>query len=181
MTGTSRLNSLPPSEAHAEFHRCCGSAQWAQKMVEARPFSSESALLQAADSAWTQTSVQDRIEAFSHHPRIGEQRLEQPRFAATSDWSRMEQVGMEGAAQVIQSRFTDLNRQYLHKFGFVFLLCATGKSAAEMLAALESRLAHSRTQELRIAAEEQAKITRLRLQRLLNEAAAAGANTGVLP
>ncbi len=162
-----KLNTLPATDARAEFLRCCGSTRWAEAMSAARPFTNASHLLEAADSHWRATTASDWLEAFSHHPRIGERSLDNARFAATAKWSQQEQGSMSGVDQEIKSRLDALNREYEDRFGFVFLICATGRSAPDMLQSLEQRLRNGREQELRNAAAEQAKIMRLRLEKLL--------------
>ncbi len=164
--GLHKLNVLPPSEATAAFRRCCGSVSWATAMTAARPFEDEPALLRQGERIFWTLSEADRLEAFAAHPRIGSDRV--PATGAAG-WSAEEQKQVSAADAAVLTRLTDANQAYFNKLGFVFIVCATGRSAAAMLADLEARLENNRPEELRIAAEEQAKITRLRLQKLVGE------------
>lgn len=137
-------------------------------MTEARPFASPDALLAAADAHWLALGQADWLEAFAHHPRIGQTDLKQKRFAPTAEQSAREQSGMAGASDELRAAFHIANTRYQDKFGFVFLICATGKTGEEMLAELRRRLANDAPSELRNAVEQQRLITRLRLRRLVN-------------
>lgn len=139
---------------------CCGSSNWVKQMLAARPFKTLASLEAAATAAWWSLSSTDWLEAFSKHPRIGEK-------GKVSQWSSQEQSGMESAAVSVAARLADLNRVYFEKFGWIFIVCATGKSAEEMLSLLETRLPNAPDDEIRIAAAEQNKITLLRLKKLL--------------
>jgi allantoicase len=160
-----KLNGMSEAEAHQALLACCGSQSWVQAMVQARPFTSEKQLRRLAHRTWFAMREQDWLEAFSHHPEIGEAKLRE-RFAATAEWAKGEQAGVQGASEQVLQALADGNKRYREKNGFVFLVCATGKGAHEMLALLEQRLAHERATELAIAAREQAKITQLRLEKL---------------
>ncbi|HET6230284.1 MAG TPA: 2-oxo-4-hydroxy-4-carboxy-5-ureidoimidazoline decarboxylase [Longimicrobiaceae bacterium] len=164
--GLDRLNRLSPAEAEAELLRCCGSTAWARRVVAARPFASEAALLAEADAAWASASRDDVLEAFSRHPRIGEQKAEKP-AAATGEWSRQEQAGVSDATDDVRRELAEGNAAYFDRFGYIFLVCATGKSAEEMLGLLRARLGNAPDDELRVAAEEQRKIMHIRLRKLL--------------
>jgi len=168
--GLARLNAAPRAEARAEFLRCCGSARWAEAMVSGRPYADAPALLAAAEGAWSATGPEDWLEAFRHHPRIGDRAGLEARFAGTRAWSAGEQGGVATADTRVLDALHEGNRAYETRFGHVFLVCATGKSAAEMLDLLRRRLHNAPADELRVAAAEQAKITRLRLEKLLREA-----------
>ena len=167
--GLARLNAMNAREARAAFMKACGSRAWAESMTSRRPFTDSASLLAAADAVADALSRDDWLEAFSHHPRIGETNLTQPKFAPTSDMSRREQSGMARASDETRAAFAEGNRAYQTRFGHVFLICATGKSGDEMLAQLRVRLANDAATELRNAAAEQRKITRLRLERMLSE------------
>jgi allantoicase len=161
------LNALTIDEARAALLRCCGATRWAAWLLTQRPFASTEALFKAAAGVWTQMERADMLEAFSHHPEIGSDAASlRDRFAATAAWSSAEQAGVAGADDATLEALRDGNVQYREKFGYVFLVCATGKTAAEMLALLRARLAHDADTELQVAAAEQAKITRLRLEKL---------------
>jgi 2-oxo-4-hydroxy-4-carboxy-5-ureidoimidazoline decarboxylase len=155
------LNALDENAAAQEFLRCCGSSRWATRMAQARPFASADEMSAAADTAWWALARPDWLEAFAAHPQIGSS-------APVSAWSAMEQTGVAGAAERTRLRLAEANRDYQTRFGYIFIVCATGKSADEMLDLLEARLRHDPDHELRIAAEEQRKITQLRLTKLLD-------------
>jgi 2-oxo-4-hydroxy-4-carboxy-5-ureidoimidazoline decarboxylase len=168
VSDVTRLNAMSEADACAALMRCCGSTRWAEAMASARPFRDEAHLFTEADRQWERTGPDDWREAMTHHPRIGEGQLRE-KFAATAGWSTREQEGISGAGQDVLSALAAGNREYEEKFGFIFLVCATGKTAAQMLELLRARLPNDRDEELRVAAAEQQKITRLRLQRLLTE------------
>ena len=152
------LNALGEGAAATALTRCCAARRWVDSMLAARPFASDAALFAAAERAWWGLGREDWLEAFAAHPRIGER--------ADDAWARREQAGAERAGQATAAALARGNRVYEGRFGHVFLICATGKGADELLRALEARLANDAAGELRIAAGEQAKITRLRLERL---------------
>lgn len=152
------LNRLTPDAAERELRRCCASARWAREMAARRPFASDAAMLAMADEVWRDLGPDDWREAFAAHPRIGER--------GGGTWSTEEQAGMNEATRRLEVEIHEGNRRYEAKFGHVFLICATGLSAAQMAAALARRLDNDPDTELEIAAAEQAKITRLRLQKL---------------
>jgi 2-oxo-4-hydroxy-4-carboxy-5-ureidoimidazoline decarboxylase len=155
------LNSLPRYRAEGEFIKCCGSQAWTRTMAGRRPFVSFDRLLKAASEVWWRLDRSDWLEAFQAHPQIGE------RKEAVHTWAAREQSGMHLAGVAITTAMEGGNREYLAKFGYIFIVCATGKSADEMLSILRSRLLNQPEDELRIAAEEQNKITCIRLEKLL--------------
>jgi 2-oxo-4-hydroxy-4-carboxy-5-ureidoimidazoline decarboxylase len=157
------FNEIAVDEACDALAACCGCRAWAARMVELRPFTSLDSLYAAADRIWLTLAKEDWIEAFSHHPRIGD-------LASLRDkWTRQEQSGVSGSTDAILMALASGNREYERKFGHVFLVCASGKSAEEMLEILRTRMPNSPEAELRVAADEQAKITRLRLKRLFDD------------
>jgi len=162
-----RLNALPAEEARAELLRCCGASRWADAMVHARPFRDAAHVLAEGERLWATTGPEDWHEAFRHHPRIGDISRLRERFASTASWSSQEQGGVAGAEEAVLQGLAEGNRAYEERFGFIFLVCATGKSAAEMLALLRERMKNEPGHELRVAAAEQGKILRLRLEKLL--------------
>lgn len=162
------LGDLPTDETRAALTRCCGSRRWVEAMLASRPWGSEEELFLHAGREWNLLGPDDWLEAFSHHPRIGERRPNAAP-AATRAWSSREQAGAASEPEAVLDRLHDLNRRYEDRFGHVFLICATGKSGKEMLAELEHRLENEADVELREAAAEQAKITRLRLEKLRAE------------
>jgi allantoicase len=159
--GLAKLNIMTPLDATTTLLRCCGSAAWAAAMCGARPFEDEAALLRTADRIWFGLQESDHREAFGAHPKIGEQ--------AASQWSRSEQAGAANAEQQTRSELAALNQTYEAKHGFIFITCASGRTAAAILTELRTRHDRDPGEELRTAGEEQAKITRLRLAKLLDE------------
>ena len=133
-------------------------------MLARRPFTDQASLLQAARVEWFSLDEADWLEAFSHHPKIGDRSSLEKRFPSTHDLSSKEQSGVGLAREDVLNALAEENERYLARFGFIFIVCATGKSAEEMLKMLRDRLSNDRATELRIAAEEQCKITALRLQ-----------------
>ncbi len=158
------IDTADADTARAILSRACGSTRWVDRMMQRRPFGTHAKLLFAARNEWFGLTEQDWLEAFSHHPRIGDRASLATRFPATHDLSAKEQSSMASASEDVIDELATANEAYLDRFGFIFIVCATGKSAAEMLALLRARLPNDRATELRNAAEEQAKITALRLQ-----------------
>ncbi len=162
-----KLNTLSKIAAKAAFTRCCGSSKWADAMVDGRPFKRKVALFASSDAIWKTCEEADFLEAFEHHPKIGDVKSLTEKFASTAAWAGDEQGSMQEANATTIQRLAEGNERYEEKFGFIFIVCATGKSAAEMLALLEGRLPNVRVKELQIASEEQHKITKIRLEKLL--------------
>lgn len=162
-----KLNSLPAADAEQEFLKCCGSRNWARRMVDARAHRSVSELVETADEAWWSLEPHDWLEAFRSHPKIGEKKAAAATAAEAQHWSAAEQAGVNNSAQQTLDELARLNQEYEKKFGYIFIVCASGKSSEEMLAILRARLENDPKEELRIAAGEQAKITELRLKKLL--------------
>jgi 2-oxo-4-hydroxy-4-carboxy-5-ureidoimidazoline decarboxylase len=158
------FNALPALGAEAVLLDCCGATRWTKQVTAQRPFGSANALHAAADAAWQKMDRDAILEAFSHHPRIGQ------KTATGSEshrrWSEGEQTGVRIAAEDVKSRLAQGNSTYYEKFGYIFIVCATGKTADEMLALLEQRLQNDAARELPIAAEQQRLIMRLRLEKL---------------
>jgi allantoicase len=165
--GLRRLAALTADEAERELLACCGSLAWAKAVVAKRPFLSLEALVSASDAAWEALGVDEKLEAFRAHPRIGERHAAVEHGATSRTWAEAEQARVVDAEQATRDALATENRAYEAKFGHVFLICATGKSADEMLAALRARMGHDREAEIRVAADEQRKITRLRLEKLV--------------
>jgi allantoicase len=159
-----RFNSMNEQTAGGLLARCCGSSRWVQSMLHSRPFRSHEELLGRAEHVWWKLGDKDWLEAFKHHPRIGAD-IEQLRkkFKATADLSTKEQNGIVGASDKTLKALSAANLKYEEKYGFIFIVCATGKSAEEMLSLLQSRMTYEDEAELRIAAGEQLKITKIRL------------------
>ncbi len=142
---------------------CCGSTSWVERMLARRPFATREALLEAAREEWFQLTEDDWLEAFRQHPKIGDRDALRERFGASGHLSEKEQSGLAGAADDILGALAAANREYERKFGFIFIVCATGRSAGEMLDMISARLKNDRKTELHTAAAEQARITELRL------------------
>ncbi|HSU15361.1 2-oxo-4-hydroxy-4-carboxy-5-ureidoimidazoline decarboxylase [Longimicrobium sp.] len=161
------LNALPEDEAAAALLGCCGSPRWAREMAMRRPFADLGAVLGAADEAWWALEAADWDDAFAAHPRIGERKAAPAQGAQAAAWSAQEQSAAAAAGDDVATALAEGNRAYEQRFGRIYIVCATGKTAGEMLAILRSRLGNDADAELRVAAGEQAKITRLRLEKLL--------------
>lgn len=167
--GLDALNSLAPQEAVAGLLKCCGSLRWAERMAAERPFEVVAELLESADRIWWELLPQDWLEAFRHHPKIGEKKAAATQSSDAARWSEQEQSGTRTAAEEMLAELSSLNRAYEERFGFIFIVCATGKTTAEMLALLKERMTNDPDTEIRIAAEEQRRITHLRLRKLLEQ------------
>jgi 2-oxo-4-hydroxy-4-carboxy-5-ureidoimidazoline decarboxylase len=157
------IDGATPEAAREILSRACGSTRWVDRMMLRRPFGNHARLLFAARNEWFGLTETDWLEAFSHHPRIGDRASLATRFPATHDLSSKEQAGVSAAHEDVLTALAEANQTYFDRFGFIFIVCATGKTAGEMLQLLRDRLANDRAAELRNAAEEQAKITALRL------------------
>lgn len=162
-----RWNRLPVDEAAQEILACCGSAAWARAVAARRPLDDDTSLIETSDKVWQSLGTSDWMEAFSKHPRIGERKDPQAASAQSAAWSAQEQRGVADAGESVQWALQAANREYEQKFGRVFIVCATGKSAPEILAILRRRLRNDDPTELREAAEEQRKITNIRLKKWL--------------
>ncbi len=160
------FNSLERKEQFDCLFRCCGSGNWANKLCDKTPFSSIGQLLEISDEIWSESSEADAMEAFSHHPKIGDITNLEKKFASTKEWAGNEQSGVNSAKKETLQNLAIGNAEYEKKFGFIFIVCATGKSADEMLALLNERLPNDFNTELKIAMSEQNKITHIRLKKL---------------
>lgn len=161
------LNALGADEARDFFLACCSSSGWATGMVASRPFASMDELRERAEALWFVLGEDDFLEAFAGHPRIGDIETLREKYAHTRELAAGEQSGAAGAGEEILAELKTGNDQYFEKFGFIFIVFATGKSAAEMLALLKERLPNDRARELENAAAEQNKITLLRLEKAI--------------
>jgi OHCU decarboxylase len=154
-------NQADPAAAHAAMLACCGATRWAEAMVAARPLTGIAALSETADRLWSAMQEVDWLEAFACHPRIGERKAQATGQSAA--WSTQEQASAVTASERILLELSEKNALYEQRFGFTYIVCATGKSAAEMLAILTRRLSSDRQTELREAAEQQRQIMQIRL------------------
>ena len=167
--GLELLNTEPTAEAIVELLKCCGSKRWAKRLAGARPFSDLQQLLSESDRIWSSLEPKDWLEAFSHHPKIGEKKAANGQSLEAAAWSQEEQAGTRSAAREERQELAALNRAYEERFGFIFIVCATGKTTVEMLALLRERLGNDYETELHRAAQEQQRITHLRLRKLLEQ------------
>ncbi|MFZ0292881.1 MAG: 2-oxo-4-hydroxy-4-carboxy-5-ureidoimidazoline decarboxylase [Candidatus Sulfotelmatobacter sp.] len=162
-----RWNSLPIEKAISAILPCCGSKAWAQGMAARRPLADNAALQEAADESWGNLGRSDWMEAFRSHPRIGETRASAPTLAQSVEWSAQEQHEIAGAEAAVKSALENANQEYEHRFNRIFIVCATGKSASEILEICRRRLKNDAETELREAAEQQRQITQIRLKKWL--------------
>jgi OHCU decarboxylase len=163
-----RWNVLQPDKAAEEILPCCGSKSWAHEMANRRPLPDEVSLLAACDQIWNNLPESDWLEAFHSHPRIGESRPPASASAQSATWSGEEQQKVGAAGEDLKAAFAEANRAYEKRFHRIFIVCATGKSAPEILETLRRRLQNDDTAELREAAEQQRQITHLRLKKWLS-------------
>lgn len=163
------LDVMPAPRAAELLAECCGSARWVSAMVARRPFGSRHAVDKAADEIWQALEASDWLEAFACHPRIGERSSTRPQSERGSAWAAGEQSGVERAHPDVRHALAAANREYEERFGHIYIVCATGKTAEEILALVRARLQNTPAAELRVAAEEQRKITRIRLDKLLDK------------
>jgi 2-oxo-4-hydroxy-4-carboxy-5-ureidoimidazoline decarboxylase len=163
-----RWNELPAGDAVREIIACCGSTAWAQAVAAGRPFADVGSLMRASDKIWANLNTRDWMEAFSKHPRIGERKAPQLVSEQSATWSKEEQQNLAKAEEAVQTALAQANREYERRFNNVFIVSATGKTAPEILETLRKRLRNDEAAELREAAEEQRKITNIRLQKWLS-------------
>lgn len=159
------FNALPAARAEQTLLDCCGSTRWASRMAARRPFTGLNELCDAADAIWRNLQAADWLEAFGHHPQIGQKAA--IGSESSRRWAEGEQTGARAGTENVKARLAQGNLNYREKFGYIFIVCASGKSAEEMLALLDQRIQNEPEQELNIAAEQQGLITRLRLEKLL--------------
>lgn len=166
------LNILSQPQLKEALLNCCGSASWVKMMMAYFPADDLVELLEDAEEKWYDCSEDDWKEAFAQHPKIGDIDSLTEKFASTADpiaigWAAAEQSGVNNVSKETMAALAEGNRLYEEKFGYIFIVCATGKSAEEMLALLQSRLSNTPEVEIKIAADQQNEITKLRLQKLL--------------
>ena len=166
------FGALAQPELRMALSRCCGAERWVQAVMVTAPWPDRAALDRCCGAAFAQLERPDWLAAFSHHPRIGERSLQRAAATGTQAWSAQEQAGAASAASTTLDALRAGNEAYEARFGHVYLVCATGRSADELLAFLHERLCHDAPTELAVAAAEQRKITGLRLDRLLDTTAA---------
>jgi 2-oxo-4-hydroxy-4-carboxy-5-ureidoimidazoline decarboxylase len=162
------LNTLAPAPLQEALSRCCGATAWVRQMAAAFPVANKEQLLSEAERIWYACSEKDWLEAFTHHPKIGDIGSLKEKFAATGQWAEGEQSGVRHTSQQVLEALAAGNKTYEDKFGYIFIVCATGKPAEAMLALLEARLHNDPAIELLIAMGEQNKITKIRLEKLIS-------------
>jgi OHCU decarboxylase len=161
------VDDMPAERAAPLLASCCGASAWVRGMLERRPFADVESLLSAADEVWRALGPSDWLEAFAHHPRIGERHAAVAQEARARVWSTAEQAEARAAKATVRRELELNNALYEQRFGHIYIVSAAGRSADELLAILQARLSNDPETELRVAADEQAKITRLRLLKLL--------------
>jgi OHCU decarboxylase len=166
MTTAELLNSLDADGVRTALTNCCAATAWVDGMLGRRPFANDVAVIEAAEQVAQSLSEANWLEAFAAHPLIGDVESLRKKYAATKQLAAGEQAGVAGADEATLAELATLNREYRERFGFIFIVFATGKTADEMLAILKSRINNTREQELQNAAAEQLKITQLRLRKL---------------
>ncbi|GAA0852233.1 2-oxo-4-hydroxy-4-carboxy-5-ureidoimidazoline decarboxylase [Aliiglaciecola litoralis] len=162
-----QLNQLDDASAQDWFSKCCAASQWTHMMSAKRPYSSVEQIEDYTRKIWPDLTEKDYRQAFEAHPMIGDINSLKKKFASTSGLAQQEQSGAVGAEPSVLQRLSQLNHEYLAKNGFIFIICATGLSAQQMLTELELRIANSTEQEIAIAAGQQLKITLLRIRKNL--------------
>ena len=162
------FDHLPTENKKAFLLQCCGSPVWVDKMITVFPVEDLVELLEAAEEKWDECNEEEWREAFDHHPKIGDINSLKEKFANTAQWAAGEQSGVNSAAENVMHELAKANEEYEKKFGTIFIVCATGKSAEQMLGILQERLNNSKQEEIIIAAVEQNKITKIRLEKLFD-------------
>jgi 2-oxo-4-hydroxy-4-carboxy-5-ureidoimidazoline decarboxylase len=161
------FHNLDPSQKKALLYQCCGSSSWVQKMLDVQPVENLSDIIKYAEEKWYECNEADWKEAFLHHPQIGDIDALRQKFSS-DQFAGNEQSSINKASEKSLQLLAEGNKQYVEKFGYIFIVCATGKSAEEMLSILAKRLQNAPHDEIKIAMEEQNKITKLRLEKLFD-------------
>ncbi|HLW86542.1 MAG TPA: 2-oxo-4-hydroxy-4-carboxy-5-ureidoimidazoline decarboxylase [Candidatus Sulfotelmatobacter sp.] len=162
-----RWNQLPIIDAENEILPCCGSRAWAMGVASRRPLGDEAAFVAASDEVWRSLDEADWMEAFRSHPRIGESAAHKTASSRSVAWAEQEQQNVADADDAVKIALAEGNREYERRFQHIFIVCATGKSAQEILAILQRRLDHDAATELCEAAEQQRLITQIRVKKWL--------------
>ncbi len=161
------INELGIDEAREVLSQCCGAGKWVEGMLGSMPFKSNDEMLKKAEEVWHSLDETDWLEAFSHHPKIGDLNSLKEKHTDTKHFAQKEQSGMDDAAPAVIKELVKCNQEYEKKFGYIFIVCATGKSADEMLAVIKKRIKNDSQSEIKNAMAEQNKITKLRMEKLL--------------
>jgi len=161
------LNSLQTAKLQQELFKCCGSTKWSKELAACFPFDNIEGLMYCSDKIWAKCSETDFLEAFTHHPKIGDIESLKKKFAITAGLASNEQSAATTASKQTFEELSKGNDDYEKKFGYIFIVCATAKTADEMLDVLFARLSNTKEEEIKIAANEQNKITHLKLNKLI--------------
>jgi len=167
--GMRYVRAMPEPELETVLRSCCASTRWIAAMVKERPFDSLASMKARAGELWNKLSTPDFDEAFKAHPRIGEKKADSHQSATAHAWSTAEQAKVGAASEAVLTELMEANKVYGEKFGRIYIVCATGKSAEEMLAIAKERIQNTPDVELKRAADEQRKITELRLEKMVRE------------
>jgi OHCU decarboxylase len=167
---TAKLNRLSREEAYAELLKCCGSTRWAREVAALKPFWDVTQVVIIGYRVWSELSEDDWLEAFRAHPKIGETKTKAAVTEQEQRWSEGEQARAQESPDATLAALASANREYEERFGFIFIICASGRTAEEILAALRARITNERDAELRVAASEQWNITELRLRKFFDAA-----------
>ncbi len=162
-----QLDEMPADEAGSLLKECCGSTRWVAMMLARRPFRFRDSVFFSADLFWKSLTLRDCMEAFAHHPRIGEKTGAKSQGEKGAAWSEREQSGMDVVEAELRKEIVEINREYEDRFGYIYIVSAQGKTAAELLTIAKDRLRNSPEKEIRVGCEEQQKIMQLRLEKLL--------------
>ena len=162
-----KINMLNYEEVYKAFSDCCGSENWVNKMISSRPFKSKNETIEISDHIWNSISKNDWLEAFEHHPKIGDINSLKEKYSSARKLAESEQAGVKDSSIDTLSELAEYNADYLKKFGYIFIVCATGKSADDMLLIIKERINNDPETEIKIAMKEQSKITKLRLEKIL--------------
>jgi len=173
-------NNLSKEAARDALTKCCGSSTWVEGMLQQPSPTSLAQLLEQADTVWDTCTAKDGLEAFTHHPKIGDVKSLEKKFASTKEWAGNEQSGVQSASHKVIEDLAAGNTAYEERFGYIFIVCATGKSASEMLELLQARLDNPKDKELQIAMGEQHKITKIRINKLIQHTTMSQITTHVL-
>jgi 2-oxo-4-hydroxy-4-carboxy-5-ureidoimidazoline decarboxylase len=178
MLSVQEFNQLAADAARQALRRCCSSGRWVNAVLAGRPYADIGMLLAASDAAVTALSTTELRKVLAGHPRIGERRAATVREPESASWSRQEQASVSRAGEDLRRALADGNAAYEERFGHIYLACATGRDAGELLAFLRSRLRNDHETEWGVVASELAKINQIRLRKLLECGATAGVATG---
>ena len=162
-----KVNSLSEKDLRVQLKSCCSSTKWAESLLQERPFASREDFLEKGESIWKALDHSDVMEAFDGHPKIGDTKQDEPQFKAGKSFSQKEQQGVAGASEELLETMRELNAQYEQRFGYIYIVFASGKSLTQMVSIIKERLENGADDELEVAKNEQFKITKNRMEKLL--------------